>query len=174
MIKDNSKYNVIIIGSGFSGIVAADILAEHDLSILLIDENIHIGGQLLRKIPEELGEYSKYKPEKIKKIGFRFVNKVKNNKIEILNKTALVGIYENNEILIESARKETYSLKYDILLFATGARERFLPFKGWTLPGVYSTGMLLSQVPAYFSLLQHMNSSKTAVNSKVLWNNPDS
>ena len=69
MIKDNSKYNVIIIGSGFAGIVAADILAEHDLSILLIDENIHIGGQLLRKIPEELGEYSKYNPEKIKKIG---------------------------------------------------------------------------------------------------------
>ncbi len=142
MIKDNSKYNVIIIGSGFAGIVAADILAEHDLSILLIDENIHIGGQLLRKIPEELGEYSKYKPEKIKKIGFRFVDKVKNNKIEILNKTALIGVYENNEILIESARKKTLSLKYDILLFATGARERFLPFKGWTLPGVYSTGML--------------------------------
>ena len=142
MIKNNAKYNVIIIGSGFAGIVAAEKLADSGLSILLVDENIHIGGQLLRKIPEELGEYSSYKPEKVKKIGFGFVNQVKNNKIEIMNKTTLVGIYENQEILLEQDRIRTISLKYDVLLFATGARERFLPFKGWTLPGVYSTGML--------------------------------
>lgn len=142
MIQNNSKYNVIIIGSGFAGIVAAEKLADSGLSILLVDENIHIGGQLLRKIPEELGEYSSYKPEKVKKIGFGFVNQIKNNKIEILNKATLVGIYENQEILLEQDRTRTFSLKYDVLLFATGARERFLPFKGWTLPGVYSTGML--------------------------------
>ena len=58
MIKNNSKYNVIIIGSGFSGIVAADILAEHDLSILLIDENIHIGGQgyLVFTVVDDVGD----------------------------------------------------------------------------------------------------------------------
>lgn len=142
MIKNNSKYNIIIVGSGFSGITAAEILADHNLSILLIDENIHFGGQLLRKIPEELGEYPAYKPEKIKRAGFNFVDKVKNKKITLMNKTILLGVYENNEILIEYNREQTFSLKYDVLLFATGARERFLPFKGWTLPGVYSTGML--------------------------------
>jgi len=140
MIKD--KYDIVIIGSGFSGIAAADILADHDLSILLIDENIHIGGQLLRKIPEELGEYPSYKPEKIKRIGFDFIDKVKQKKITLMNKTALLGVYENNELLIEYNREKTFTLKYDFILFATGARERFLPFKGWTLPGVYSTGML--------------------------------
>jgi NADPH-dependent 2,4-dienoyl-CoA reductase/sulfur reductase-like enzyme len=144
MIKPNSKneYDVIIIGSGFAGIVAAEKLADSGLSILLVDENIHIGGQLLRKIPEELGEYASYKPEKVKKIGFGFVNQLKNNKIEVMNKTTLVGIYDNREILLEQDRTRTLSLKYGVLLFATGARERFLPFKGWTLPGVYSTGML--------------------------------
>jgi NADPH-dependent 2,4-dienoyl-CoA reductase/sulfur reductase-like enzyme len=136
------KYNIVIIGSGFSGIAAADILADHNLSILLIDENIHIGGQLLRKIPEDLGEYPSYKPEKIKRIGFNFIDKVKEKKITLMNKTILQGVYENNELLIEYNREKTFTLKYDFLLFATGARERFLPFKGWTLPGVYSTGML--------------------------------
>ncbi len=142
MIKDKSRYNVIIIGSGFSGITAADILAGHNLSILLVDENIHFGGQLLRRIPEELGEYSSYKSDKIKKIGFHFIDKVKSKKITLMNKTVLLGVYENNEILLEYNREKTIALKYDILLFATGARERFLPFKGWTLPGVCSTGML--------------------------------
>lgn len=141
MVEENSKYNVIIIGSGFSGIAAADILADHQVSVLLLDENIHIGGQLLRKIPEELGEYSSFKPEKIKRVGFRFIDKVNSKKITLMNKTILLGVYENNEILVEYNREQTFSLKYDILLFATGSRERFLPFKGWTLPGVYSTGM---------------------------------
>ncbi len=142
MIKENKKYNIIIVGSGFSGITAAEILADHGLSILLIDENIHLGGQLLRKIPESLGEPLSSGTEKIKKIGFSFIEKVKNKKITLMNKTVLLGVYNDNRILIEYNREKTYILEYDFLVLATGARERFLPFKGWTLPGVYSTGML--------------------------------
>ena len=140
MIKDNSRYDVVIVGSGFSGIAAAEILADYDLSILLLDENIHLGGQLLRKIPDELGEPHAGKPEKIKRVGFGFVEKVRAKKITLMNKTTLIGAYENNEILVEYDRQRTFSLKYGVLLFATGARERFLPFKGWTLPGVYAPG----------------------------------
>ena len=44
------KYDVIIVGSGFAGIVAANHLESSGLSILLLDENIHVGGQLLRTI----------------------------------------------------------------------------------------------------------------------------
>lgn len=140
--NNNPKYNVIIVGSGFSGIVAASILADYYLDILLVDENIHLGGQLLRKIPTELGDYSSYRPEYIKRIGFRFVEHIKNKKITIMNRTCLVGIYPDHKLMIESERKQVLSVSYDILLFATGARERFLPFKGWTLPGVYSTGLV--------------------------------
>ncbi|MDQ1353289.1 MAG: hypothetical protein QG657_3595 [Acidobacteriota bacterium] len=140
--KNNLKYNVVIVGSGFSGIVAAGILADYNLSILLVDENIHLGGQLLRKIPVELGDYSSYRPEYIKRIGFRFVENIKNKKITIMNRACLVGVYPDHKIMIESERKEVLSVSYDMLLFTTGARERFLPFKGWNLPGVYSTGLV--------------------------------
>jgi thioredoxin reductase len=144
MSKENTrhKYNVVIVGSGFSGIVAAGLLADFNLSILLVDENIHIGGQLLRKIPDELGEYPSYRPEYIKKIGFRFLNNIKKKKIKIMNRTCVVGVYPDNQLMMESERKEVLAVSYDVLLFATGARERFLPFKGWTLPGVYSTGLV--------------------------------
>ena len=141
MAKEN-KTNVVIVGSGFSGIVAAAVLAEHKLNILLIDENIHIGGQLLRKIPDTLGEYSSYHPDYVKKIGFRFVQNVKQKKIKIMNRTCLLGVYPGNRLMLESSKKEILDITCDILLFATGARERFLPFKGWTLPGVYSAGMV--------------------------------
>ena len=137
-----SKYNVVIIGSGFSGIVAADILAEYGLSVLLTDENLHIGGQLLRKIPENLGEYDSYHPDYVKKIGFRFIKSVKEKKITIMNRTCLMAVYPDNRIMLETERKTILDVSYETLLFSTGARERYLPFKGWTLPGVYSTGMM--------------------------------
>ncbi len=135
------KYNVVIVGSGFSGVVAASILADHDLDILLLDENLHVGGQLLRKIPEDLGKYANYQPDHVKKIGFRFVEAVEQKKVTILNRTCLAGVYEDNRLLLEIDRKTMRAVGYDTLLFATGARERYLPFKGWTLPGVYSAGM---------------------------------
>ncbi|RLE04010.1 MAG: FAD/NAD(P)-binding oxidoreductase [Candidatus Aminicenantes bacterium] len=142
MIEDKSKYEVIIVGSGLAGLVAANILADYNLKILLVDENIHLGGQLLRKIPEELGEYSELHLDKVKRVGFEFVNQVKQKKLTLLNKTILMGIYNDREILLEWNRQKAFSLKYDLLLLATGARERFIPFKGWTLPGVYSTGLV--------------------------------
>ena len=142
MNKQTNKYDVVIVGSGFSGIVAAGSLAENNLNILVVDENLHIGGQLLRKIPDQLSEYPNYRPDHVKKIGFRFIDNVKKQKITILNRTCVVGIYPGNRLMLETEKKEILEVSCDYLLFATGARERFLPFKGWTLPGVYSTGMV--------------------------------
>ncbi len=137
----SQKYDVVIIGSGFSGIVAADILAKHQLNILMLDENMHVGGQLLRKIPEQLGEYASYNPDYVKKLGFRFVQNVKHQKITIMNRACIMGIYPDKKLLLEVERKQVMEINYNYLVFATGARERYLPFTGWTLPGVYSTGM---------------------------------
>lgn len=137
----NKKYDIVIVGSGFAGIASANMLTGTGLSILMIDENFHVGGQLLRKIPNELGKNKKYKPDYVKKIGNKFINNLKGDDIEILNNTSVIGIYDNNEILVEVEKKSVASVHYEVILFTTGARERYLPFKGWTLPGVFSAGM---------------------------------
>jgi len=137
----NKKYNVVIIGSGFSGITAANLLSGKGLSILMIDENFHVGGQLLRTIPETLGKNSKFKPDYVKKIGFRFIGNLKGGDIEILNNSVVIGIYDNHELLVEVEKQGMRSIHFESILFSPGARERYLPFKGWTLPGVFSAGM---------------------------------
>lgn len=141
--SDTSQtYDVVIVGSGFSGVVAAGILAEHGLNILMVDENLHVGGQLLRKIPGHLGDIPNASPDYVKRTGFAFVQNVKQKKITIMNRTCVIGIYPGNRLMMESQRKEILDVTAGVLLFATGARERYIPFKGWTLPGVYSTGMV--------------------------------
>lgn len=44
-----ANYHVVIVGAGIGGLSAAATLAGHGLDILMIDENIRPGGQLLRK-----------------------------------------------------------------------------------------------------------------------------
>ncbi|MCK5056514.1 MAG: FAD-dependent oxidoreductase [Candidatus Aminicenantes bacterium] len=141
MSNRKNKFNVVIVGSGFAGIVAANILSESNLDIVLIDENIYIGGQLLRKIPDKLSEYPVYHPDYVKKIGFKFIECLKTKKVTIINRGVVIGIYPEKKILVEVDEKEVITVNFDVILFATGARERFFPFKGWTLPGVYSTGL---------------------------------
>ncbi len=137
----NKKYDIVIIGSGFSGIAAANQLAGKGLNILMIDENFHIGGQLLRKIPEKLGTNKKYKPDYVKKTGNKLIENLKNGDIEIVNNSSVIGVYDKNELLVEIDKKNVKSINFEIILFSPGARERYLPFKGWTLPGVFSAGM---------------------------------
>jgi NADPH-dependent 2,4-dienoyl-CoA reductase/sulfur reductase-like enzyme len=46
--------------------------------------------------------------------------------------------------------QETFA--WDRLILATGARERFLPFPGWTLPGVFGAGGLQALVKGGYSV----------------------
>ncbi|MBN2399552.1 MAG: FAD-dependent oxidoreductase [Candidatus Aminicenantes bacterium] len=134
------QVEVLIIGNGFAGIVAANRLAAAGMDVVLLDENIHIGGQLLRRIPAQLGAAKVYHPDYVKKIGNRFIAALKEKKITILNRARVLGIYPGHEVLIEENEKKVRTLTAQRIIMATGAREKFLPFPGWTKPGVLSSG----------------------------------
>ncbi len=135
------KIDLLIIGSGFAGIVAASEFRNTAIRIAVVDENLHIGGQLLRKIPPKLGIHRHYSPDYVKRVGFSFIEAARQNRIEIYNNTRILGIYPDRRVLIEREGKRVEELLCASIIIATGARERYLPFKGWTLPGVYSAGM---------------------------------
>lgn len=136
----NRRHSVIIIGSGLAGLAAADLLCRHGLDVLIIDDNVHTGGQLLRKQPNTVSVRRRFEPDRLKHRGFQLAERLATRKVRFLKGTQVLGIYPDNTLLLAQPPGDVGEHQADILILATGARERYLPFKGWTLPGVMSTG----------------------------------
>jgi NADPH-dependent 2,4-dienoyl-CoA reductase/sulfur reductase-like enzyme len=61
--------------------------------------------------------------------------------VEMMNGTRVLGRAAPNKLFTDSGEIEFHKL-----ILCTGARERFLPFSGWTLPGVMGAGGLQAMV----------------------------
>jgi NADPH-dependent 2,4-dienoyl-CoA reductase/sulfur reductase-like enzyme len=134
------SYHVIIVGSGLAGLAAAELLSRYGLPILVIDDNAHIGGQLLRKPPHAGNGGKRFEPDRLKRRGAGLAARLQKGNVQILNGTQVLGIYPEHTLLVEDSRGHVSEYHANTLILATGARERQMPFKGWTLPGVMSTG----------------------------------
>jgi NADPH-dependent 2,4-dienoyl-CoA reductase/sulfur reductase-like enzyme/bacterioferritin-associated ferredoxin len=136
----NRHYDVIIVGSGVAGLAAAEILSRHNRSILVVDENFHTGGQLLRQPPSSSQEGRGLVLDGIKRWGHRFLKRLPDGNVRVLNGAQALGIFPGFVLLAQDADGQVVEYQANTLILATGTRERFLPFAGWTLPGVMSTG----------------------------------
>ena len=113
------RAEVAIIGAGPAGIAAARAAARK-AQVLLLDDNLRPGGQIWRRNPRLTAL-----PENVSlKTGVRGL-----------------GPWQERSLLLETPDGPTI-LQYDRLILATGAREMFLPCKGWTLPNVIGAGAL--------------------------------
>ena len=131
----SKAYDVVIAGGGFSGIVAADLLADHGLDILLMDENQTLGGQFLRTHPPHgRGGHS------LKDLGSFYLQELAKKNLTVMTRAQALDITPDKEILLAENEERLCTVKPKMVLLASGAREKFIPFPGWTLPGVISTG----------------------------------
>ncbi len=159
-----NTYHVAVIGAGIGGLSAAHTLAGQGFNIVLIDENPHMGGQFLRRPfrprPGDTGGTAsgawsrlpdRIHPDPMVSAGTWLAEAVTapGAGVDLLHPAQVLGIFPDHRIWImagpgagtaagQDAR--LMEIKAEILVFATGAREQYLPFKGWTLPGVMSLG----------------------------------
>lgn len=114
--------DVLVVGGGPAGMAAAVAAAQSGKRVALADDNPRLGGQIWR------GE-GRGVPAGI----------------EVL---AGVRVFDRPEpgLLLAEQWDRVVPLRFGKLILATGARERFLPFPGWTLPGVTGAGGLQALV----------------------------
>lgn len=142
----SGSYDLVVIGAGPGGIAAAATAAEAGLQVCLVDDNRTPGGQIWRGL--QLASATKH-PH-----GATFVHwseRLRRTKCTVLPGWQVIGAPTPRRLRIEQDG-EARDLEYRNLIIATGARELFLPFPGWTLSGVTGVGGLQALVKAGLDL----------------------
>jgi NADPH-dependent 2,4-dienoyl-CoA reductase/sulfur reductase-like enzyme len=136
---------VLVIGAGPAGIAAATAAAENGRQVIVLDDNLKAGGQIWRGATvEEAG--SSHRGNAAKR---RAMTRLQRSGAQMLAGRCVFSAEASGTLqtLQETASGSLVEqFHFDQLILATGARERFLPFPGWTLPGVFGAGGLQALV----------------------------
>ncbi len=129
-------FDALIVGAGPAGIAAACAAAESGATIGMVDDNPGPGGQIWRGLPvdEDLATRSSHEGEQAE-----WHARLRRAQVKHFYGTRIVAQGAPGTLIAETY-EEVFALRFKKLILATGARERFLPFPGWTLPGVMGAG----------------------------------
>ncbi|HMD38765.1 MAG TPA: FAD/NAD(P)-binding oxidoreductase [Candidatus Acidoferrum sp.] len=128
------RFEIVVIGGGPAGIAAAVAASQSGNSVALIDDNPRLGGQIWR------GGASPSQPS----VATHWFNQLENTKVRHIGGARV--IHADGGFLEAETGREIFAIRHNKLILATGARELFLPFPGWTLPNVMGAGGLQALV----------------------------
>ena len=133
VIKED-RFDVLVIGAGPAGLAAGACAAECGVKVGIVDDNPAPGGQIWR------GESAK-----TSSAAAPWIRRLQSTGAQVLCGTQVFHQTQPGSLLAE-AQNGLLDLRYRKLIVATGAREMFLPFPGWTLPNVMGAGGLQAMV----------------------------
>ena len=132
--------DVAVVGAGPAGIAAAVVAAESGSRVVLLDETESPGGQIWRGGVKGTAGGSR-----------RWVARLQRSEIERIHEASVVDI-DKGPLLIADRGGVRLEVLADRVILTTGARELFLPFPGWTLPGVVGIGAAQALVKGGLSI----------------------
>lgn len=131
---------ILIVGAGPAGIASATAAATAGAQVTVLDDNPSPGGQIWRKdLPSATVPRDSARDNALREFS--------ESKALLLTGRRVIDAQQprNLRAFVEAAGM-VESFTCDRLILATGGRERFLPFPGWTLPGVFGAGGLQALV----------------------------
>jgi len=134
-VGECTEFDVLVVGGGPAGIAAACCVAEAKLRVAVVDDNPALGGQIWRGEPASPGTSQ----------SATWYQRVAQFPVHIIAGTRVFAAVGPRTLMAES-EDGVCELAFRKLILAPGARERFLPFPGWTLPNVIGAGGLQALV----------------------------
>ncbi|MDR3672023.1 MAG: NAD(P)/FAD-dependent oxidoreductase [Holophaga sp.] len=142
-------YDIIVVGAGPAGLTASIEAAANGVSVLVIDENSGLGGQMYRAITRLSPEIYRFLGPDYWQ-GTKLAGKFQSSPVSYASRTTVWSLVRlegvpsgGSEAGLEvgiSLAGEARLLRARHVILATGAIERPMPFPGWTLPGVMTAG----------------------------------
>src|SRR5690242_8089836 len=123
--------DALVVGAGPAGLAAAYRAAQAGMRVTVVDDNPAAGGQIWR------GEQAKTTSREAQ----AWFEKLRSVDIQLITGARIFHQPSVGTLLAETPEGVS-ELNYDKLVLATGARERFLPFPGWTLQNSMGAGGL--------------------------------
>jgi len=136
----NSRRQVVellVVGAGPAGMAAACIAAEAGRRVALLDNSPWVGGQIWR------GQQA----HPAKAAARRWIERLSRSGAGVFTGATAFAAPAPRSLLAETPTG-VLDFAWQKLILATGARELFIPFPGWTLPGVLGPGGLLAMSKA--------------------------
>ncbi|AEC51269.1 sarcosine oxidase, subunit alpha [Pyrococcus sp. NA2] len=147
------RSDIIVIGGGPAGMMAAISASDTGAKVVLIDENPILGGQLVKQTHKFFGKRSQFAGIRGIKIAEILEEEIrKRDNIDVFLQTSAVGIFQNgNEKLVVGVRNERELIEFygRAVIVATGAMERTIPFENNDLPGIYGAGAIQTLMNTY-------------------------
>src|SRR5437588_5383539 len=129
------RWDIVVVGGGPAGIAAAVRAAETGASVLLVDDNPSLGGQIWRGAEDNSSL----------RVARSWRERLKRSPAQVLRGFRIFDQPVPGVLLAESA-ESVREIPHSRLIICTGGRECFLPFPGWTLPNVMGAGGLEAMV----------------------------
>jgi len=132
---------VLIVGGGPAGLMAAAELARHGAKCVLCDDKQQLGGKLSLQTHNFFGSSKDcYAGTRGMDIGVRLEEEVRHEpNVDVWTDSPVVGVFADGYVGVVKQGRFTL-VRPKCLLVAAGAREKALAFPGADLPGVYGGG----------------------------------
>ncbi len=161
-----TRYDVVVVGAGPSGIAAALDAASAGASVLLVDENPVSGALMGHDVPLYFGgrmTSATQNPDRMLEAIFSSAAGLETAVeagVEVLLGTSAWGVYRNGpgvaslpaQVVGLADGARSWIVGFGRLVLATGARDLAMAFPGWNQPGVMGAAalqMLLTRYDAF-------------------------
>src|SRR5215472_645814 len=152
MTKHASEFDVVVVGAGPAGLAAACAAAESSRRVALVDETPWLGGQIWRGQPgngahahDSNGSSNSLASKPGKSPALRLLARFRDSGATLFARTTVIAA-PGPGLLMAERDGASLEIPWRRLVLATGARELFVPFPGWTLPGIIGPGGLQAMV----------------------------
>ncbi|MGE5674261.1 MAG: FAD-dependent oxidoreductase, partial [Mycobacterium leprae] len=133
---------VLIIGGGPAGLSAAAQLGRLGIQTLVVDDKHRLGGKLVLQTHRFFGSVDAvYAGTRGIDIATRLEQEVRAlPTVQVWTNSTVLAVFSDQKVGILRDGQTYVLVKPQVLLVASGAREKNLVFRGNTLPGVYGAG----------------------------------